>query len=76
MGVAADGETLAGRFAVSTGFAIGVFGDTAVVKFDRVLGHVDNPLSVRTIRRKIARLRTIIHEYDTGIRRRQEETSG
>ncbi len=45
------------------------------VRFDRVLGHVDNPLSVRTIRRKIARIRTIIHEYDSGIRRRQEETS-
>ena len=46
------------------------------VRFDRVLGHVDDPLSVRIVRRKIARIRTIIHEYDSGIRRRQEETSG
>ena len=46
------------------------------LRFDRVLGHVDNPLSIRTFRRKLARVRTIIHEYDTGIRRRQEETSG
>ena len=46
------------------------------LRFDRVLGHVDNPLSVRTVRRKLARVRTIIHEYDLGIRRRQEETSG
>jgi ribosomal protein L29 len=29
---------------------------------------VDNPLQKRTMRRKIARLNTLIHEYETGIR--------
>ena len=39
------------------------------LRFDLVLRHVDNPLSLRTLRRKIARLNTIIHEYQTGIRK-------
>ncbi len=39
------------------------------LRFDLVLRHVDNPLSQRTLRRKIARLNTIIHEYETGIRK-------
>ena len=32
-----------------------------------VLGHVDNPLSLRTTRRDIARLNTRIHAVDIGI---------
>ena len=40
------------------------------LRFDKVLAHVDNPLQLRTLRRKIARLNTIIHEYDLGIRKR------
>ncbi len=38
------------------------------LRFDLVLRHVDNPLRKRTMRRQIARLNTIIHEYETGIR--------
>jgi len=33
-----------------------------------VLGHVDNPLEKRILRRQLARLNTLIHEYDLGIR--------
>ena len=39
------------------------------LRFDSVVGHVDNPLDKRSLRRKIARLRTIIHEYDLEIRK-------
>ena len=39
------------------------------VRFDKVLGHVENPLEKRTLRRQIARLNTIIHEYALGIRK-------
>lgn len=39
------------------------------LRFDLVLRHVDNPLQKRTLRRKLARIETIIHEYDTGIRK-------
>jgi large subunit ribosomal protein L29 len=38
------------------------------LRFDLVLRHVDNPLQKRTLRRKIARINAIIHEYNTGIR--------
>ncbi len=38
------------------------------LRFNMVIGHVDNPLQKRRIRRQIARLYTIIHEYDSGIR--------
>jgi large subunit ribosomal protein L29 len=39
------------------------------LRFDLVLRHVDNPLQKRTLRRQIARLNTIVHEYETGIRK-------
>ena len=32
------------------------------------MGHVENPLQQRTLRRQIARLNTIIHEYAMGMR--------
>jgi large subunit ribosomal protein L29 len=38
------------------------------VRFNVVVGHVDNPLLLRTLKRKLARLNTIVHEYDLGIR--------
>ena len=39
------------------------------VRFNLVVGHVDNPLQLRTLRRRLARLNTIVHEYDRQIRR-------
>ncbi len=38
------------------------------LRFNIVVGHVDNPVRKRTMRRQIARLNTIIHEYELGIR--------
>ena len=38
------------------------------LRMSRVLGHVENPLAVRTTRRNVARLNTLIHEYALGIR--------
>ena len=38
-------------------------------RFSKVLGHVESPIEVRTVRRQIARLNTIIHEYSLGIRK-------
>ena len=32
-------------------------------RFNMVIGHVDNPLQKRELRRKIARLNTLIHNY-------------
>ncbi len=39
------------------------------IRFNMVIGHVDNPLQKRVLRRKIARINTIIHEYELGIRK-------
>lgn len=38
------------------------------VRFNIVMGHVENPVRKRTLRRKIARLNTVIHEYALGMR--------
>ncbi|MBN2049460.1 MAG: 50S ribosomal protein L29 [Spirochaetales bacterium] len=39
------------------------------LRFDAVMGHVENRLEKRTLRRKLARLNTVIHEYSLGIRK-------
>ncbi len=33
-------------------------------RFQRVIGHVDNPMQKRTMRHEIARLNTLIHQQD------------
>lgn len=38
------------------------------VRMNRVLGNIENPLELRTLSRKIARVNTLIHEYRLGIR--------
>jgi len=38
------------------------------LRFQNVLGHIDNPMNKRNVRRNIARLNTIIHEYELKIR--------
>ena len=37
------------------------------LRLQKVLGHLDNPMRLRTIRREIARLNTRIHAVDIGI---------
>lgn len=39
------------------------------LRMNRVLGHLDNPLALRTTRRSIARVNTLISEYELGIRK-------
>jgi len=39
------------------------------LRIGKVMGHVENPLQLRYIRRTIARLNTIIHEYALKIRK-------
>ena len=34
------------------------------LRFQMVIGHADNPLQKRTMRRQIARLNTLIHVHD------------
>ncbi|MBL7007009.1 MAG: 50S ribosomal protein L29 [Spirochaetia bacterium] len=42
------------------------------LRMDKVLGHLDNPLALRNVRRGIARINTIIHEYALGIRENKQ----
>jgi len=42
------------------------------LRMDKVLGHLDNPLALRVVRRGIARVNTIIHEYALGIRENKQ----
>lgn len=44
--------------------------DYRELRFNAVLGHVDNPLKKRIYRRSIARVNNIIHEFDLGIRKK------
>ena len=39
------------------------------LRFQMVIGHVDNPLQKRIMRRQIARLNTLIHAHDLEERR-------
>lgn len=39
------------------------------LRMGRVLGHVENPLAARTVRRNIARTNTLIREFELGIRK-------
>ena len=39
------------------------------VRFNVVVGHVENTVERRVLRRKIARLNTLIHEFKIGIRK-------
>ena len=39
------------------------------LRFQMVIGHVDNPLQKREMRRQIARLNTLIHAHDLEARR-------
>lgn len=38
------------------------------LRFQLVVGHVENPLQKRNMRRQIARLNTLIHQHDLGLK--------
>jgi large subunit ribosomal protein L29 len=39
------------------------------LRFDMVMGHVENPMEKRNLKRSIARLNTKIHEVELGLRK-------
>jgi len=38
------------------------------LRFQKVTSQIDNPLRIRVVRRDIARLKTILHEHESGVR--------
>jgi large subunit ribosomal protein L29 len=45
-------------------------------RFNAIIGHVDNPLGERNLRRKLARANTILNEYKLGIRKQAKKKEG
>ena len=45
-------------------------------RFKIVIGHVDNPLQRRTMRRQIARLNTLIHAFEKQEKLKAEKKAG
>ncbi len=39
------------------------------LRFNMILGHVENPVAKRNIKRDIARMNTIVHEIELGLRK-------
>jgi len=46
------------------------------LRFSAVLGHVDNAVEKRNLRRKVARVNTLIHEFEIGIRKSAATAKG
>ncbi|MBN2029837.1 50S ribosomal protein L29 [bacterium] len=42
------------------------------LRFQLALRQLDNPLKIRSVRRDIARLKTLIREYELGLRQSKE----
>lgn len=40
------------------------------IRFNQVLGRLENPVEKRYVRRSIARVNTLIHQFDIGIRQK------
>jgi large subunit ribosomal protein L29 len=45
------------------------------IRFKLVIGHVDNPLQKRTMRRQIARLNTLIHAHEAAEQKTTKQTN-
>lgn len=50
--------------------------EMANLRIQKALGQLNNPLRIRIVRREIARLKTVLHEYELGIRVRAGEMQG
>lgn len=45
--------------------------DYRIFRFNKMMGQLENTLKVRETRRDIARVTTILHEYELGIRKKK-----
>jgi len=44
--------------------------DYRVFRFNKMMGQLENTLKIRVTRRDLARINTLLHEYELGIRSR------
>ena len=47
--------------------------ELANLRYQKALGQLNNPLRIRIVRKEVARLTTVLHEYEIGIRQRSAE---
>jgi len=50
--------------------------DYRVFRFNKLMGQLENTLKIRETRRSIARVKTMLHEYELGIRKRISDKRG
>jgi large subunit ribosomal protein L29 len=47
--------------------------DYRIFRFNKMMGQLENTLKIRETRRDIARVNTVLHEYELGIRKGLKE---
>ncbi len=47
----------------------------ANMRFQKATHQLDNPLRLRYMRKDIARIKTVIHEYEVGVRKQKNQTA-
>ena len=45
------------------------------LRFQKALQQLENPLKIRLVKREIAQIRTVLHEYELGIRSEDKQTN-
>ena len=45
------------------------------LQFQKATHQLDNPVQLKYLRRDIARLKTVLHEYETGLRQPKNKTT-
>ena len=48
--------------------------DYRIFRFNKIVGQLENELKIREIRRSIARINTLLREYELGIRKSRTES--
>lgn len=43
------------------------------LRFQHTVHQLDNPIRLRDVRKEIARLKTVLHEYDLGLRKERSK---
>lgn len=45
------------------------------LRFQKALQQLENPLKIRLVKREIAQIRTVLHEYELGIRTKEKQAN-
>lgn len=45
------------------------------LRFQKALQQLENPLKIRLVKREIAQIRTVLHEYEMGVRTQNKQAN-